>query len=461
MSGPCLSPVGDVADDEAHARFLEGNHAAAFRCLHQGRCSRMPGAVLPTFSPDFALETMASAIPHDAIFLSLLAGSQGGGALALLPGTGRLTALSLPGLTSHSIDALISGSAAAPIQQHSLGNGYRRLERRLGGRRILKGDEWREWDRTLRAVLTQLARTAWQGIHRWLRDTLQLPTGTEVILSVPPALSALPFAAVLEPETGRHFVDDFAVSQIPHAGWLIHCQQRARSAESQPPAMLAVLDPGGDLALDPAWALRFWQWEPNRCEVLAGGSATVSRVLARLPSCTHYLHFGHGSRRRRRSVLELAAETGNPSGMASLDDAQVRGISLIGHRLSILAACESGLPADKHPTGLNGMAGSFLLAGAACAIGCLWPVESSATRHLVEGVLLAHLGGESSARRLRPAQALRVAQLRLREHQPSLARVGQRSSLLHLRPGGSLPVCSGRPGNRELFCWAAFTCLGT
>lgn len=456
----CGSAAEGSGDDQAQAFLGRGDLLGALQTLHRQRADFGTRSALRTATREFNLEDVAAALPLGAVFVSVMAGSTGGAALAMESGSTRVHCLTLPQLTADAVDALVAGVPGSSSRAVSLAEGYRRFSRRLGHRRLLLGDAWREWDRTLQGVLAGLGAIGWNRLHRWLRDSLRVPTGAEVVLSLPSALASLPVAAVHEPRSGRHFIDDFAARRIPDAGWLIRCEQKARALEREAPALLAVLDPAGDLDCDPDWPHKAWEIGRQRCEVLAGAGATPDCVTERLPDCTHYVHFGHGSRLRRHAVLELAAGPGTPPGKGELDDRRVRALKLTRNRLSILAACESGLRCGPKCSELNGMAGSFLLAGAACVIGCLWQVESTTTRRVVERTMSRHLGRGPGDKGLSPAQALRMAQLELRDSKVVAGSRIEGGAVLHLRPGngGGHPagtVCENHP-----YYWAGFSCMG-
>ncbi len=452
--------TGGSPDDAAHAWFCRGETARAFWVLQQGRACFGTRNRAGELRPEFSLQDVAAALPEHAVYVSVLAGRQGGAALAIKAGCTQVHSLSLPQFTIDAIRVLIGRGSKRQANDTSLNGGYRRFHRRLGRQRRLQAEAWLDWDRTLESVLAALGAMGWNRLHRWLIDTLGTPRGSEVVLSLPTPLASLPVAAVLESNSGRYFIDDFAVRRVPDAAWLIRCARSATQAEQEAPALLAVLDPGGDLSCDPQWPTRYWRAGQAHCEVLAGERATPSRVLECLPACTHYVHFGHGRRQRRRSILELAGGTGADGGRPELDDAQVRAMKFTHNRLSILAACESGLVNDERGNELKGMAGSFLSAGSACVIGCLWPVESGATRRLVEEILRRYFGTTPGGRRLSPAQALRQAQIELRDSTMPAGCEEEVGSVLHLRPGCVRVSAAGAACARQLYYWAAFSCLG-
>jgi CHAT domain-containing protein len=163
-------------------------------------------------------------------------------------------------------------------------------------------------------------------------------------------------------------------------------------------------------------------------------------------------------------VLELAPELASGDRPAELNDREIRGLRLSCNRLSILAACESGLaPGAYRSVFADGLAASFLHAGSACVIGTLWPVEAGSTKRVVEQILKTQSPLHRGTARLSPAQALRLAQIELRDSglEPGSAKEAARAgSLLHLRIGGGTASVVAVDRLSKLFFWAAFTCLG-
>ena len=118
--------------------------------------------------------------------------------------------------------------------------------------------------------------------------------------------------------------------------------------------------------------------------------------------------------------LPLPAHAG--CGLLTAED--VVGLDLLDTELVVLSACETGLGEEDFSEGIMGLRRSFALAGARTVVMSLWKVPDAETRELMVEFY----------RRLRSgvgrAEALRQAQLRVREEHP------------------------------EVFWWGAFICLG-
>ncbi len=109
-------------------------------------------------------------------------------------------------------------------------------------------------------------------------------------------------------------------------------------------------------------------------------------------------------------VLSLVDERGRPqNGFVDLQD--IYNLELPAD-LVVLSACETGLGKRIEGEGLVGLTRGFMYAGASRVIASLWKIDDRATAELMQRfyrVLLGH--------GLRPAAALRAAQLQMRNHQ--------------------------------------------
>ncbi|MBO0719277.1 MAG: CHAT domain-containing protein [Blastocatellia bacterium] len=111
-------------------------------------------------------------------------------------------------------------------------------------------------------------------------------------------------------------------------------------------------------------------------------------------------------------VLSLVDEEGNPQdGFLRLQD--IYNLKLPAE-LVVLSACQTGLGKEIKGEGLIGLTRGFMYAGTPRVVASLWKVDDRATSELMKGFYQGMLGPE----RLRPAAALRQAQLRIwRENQ--------------------------------------------
>jgi CHAT domain-containing protein len=91
--------------------------------------------------------------------------------------------------------------------------------------------------------------------------------------------------------------------------------------------------------------------------------------------------------------------------------------ALHGTRLVVLSACETAVSDVQHaPDQAIGLAGGFLRAGCAGVVASLWRVDDLTSAALMVRFYQNYMGAVgSTGRALRPAQALRAAELWLRE----------------------------------------------
>jgi CHAT domain-containing protein len=125
-----------------------------------------------------------------------------------------------------------------------------------------------------------------------------------------------------------------------------------------------------------------------------------------------FVHFAtHGLLNSRRPelsglVLSLVDERGEPvNGFLRLND--IYNLKLNAD-LVVLSACQTALGRDVRGEGLVGLTRGLMYAGAPRVVASLWKVDDAATAELMrrfyEGVL---------SKKLRPAEALRAAQLEM------------------------------------------------
>ena len=241
--------------------------------------------------------------------------------------------------------------------------------------------------------LTQLYDTLLRPLEPWL--------GTRRLALVPHrALHYVPFQALYDGQA--HVIEQREVCYAPSAQILLHCAARPHRPLEH--AVIVGVHDARTLRVGDeieAVAARFAD-----STLLLDDQATVAALQAQAPRAD-VLHIAcHGHFRPDNplfSALELHAEQLTVRDTYQLD---------LRCQLVTLSACETGVndiaPGDE----LLGLARGFMSAGAPALLLSLWAVDDESTaqtmaefyRHLCAG--------------LRPAAALRMAQLALREQQP-------------------------------------------
>jgi CHAT domain-containing protein len=189
------------------------------------------------------------------------------------------------------------------------------------------------------------------------------------------------------------FAANDALTRSMHESGLSRLE-RLVGSRSEAEAIAAMAGPGhGLLALD---------FRASR-ETALGSEVAKARIV----------HFAsHGlvdSRHPELSgiVLSLVDEQGRPQD-GFLQTRDIYGMKLSAD-LVVLSACQSALGKDVRGEGLAGLSRGFMYAGAPRVVASLWPVPDRATAELMK-----RFYGAMLARGLRPATALREAQLEIR-----------------------------------------------
>jgi CHAT domain-containing protein len=247
---------------------------------------------------------------------------------------------------------------------------------------------------TLEPRGTPRVDSLWRGPLRQLHRELIAPieesgllAGKTRLVVVPQAeLHYLPFAALLDPTSGRFLVERYEVSVTPSASvWLALADRRRKPAG----AGLLALAPRPD-------ALPATRQEVTAIERIAGldtktftGSSATEATFRREAPTRRVLHLAtYGVLNKQNplfSYVELAAGTGGDS---RLEVHEVFGLQL-NAELVVLSACQTMLGSGSLtdvPAGDDwvGLARAFLHAGAARVMASLWPVRDRATAVLME-----------------------------------------------------------------------------
>jgi len=224
---------------------------------------------------------------------------------------------------------------------------------------------------TLRALFVDLIAPA--------RDSLG-SVKTLIILPDGP-LHLLPFSALVDPDRGRHLIQDYVIVNAPSLTIFERASRVARRPSE--PRVLLIGDPTKDRANRAVQALPFAVEEAQSlarlyrdARVLLASEATREAFLAGLHDADIVHYAGHAVvdlQDPLRSRLLLAASPSDPDG--SLFAGELRETTLPRHPLIVLAACSTSRGQIAIGEGVLSLARPFLEAGASTVLGTLWDVD--------------------------------------------------------------------------------------
>ena len=264
---------------------------------------------------------------------------------------------------------------------------------------------------------------ALDAVLRDLHHTLLTPVvgtirGAHALVVVPDKiLHFLPFAALVDRDTGRYLVQDYALSVAPSANVYVRCLERARSSEQDPPvSALVVAADEFDRTRFPLLASLPGAEEEARLiaavypqsRLLVGHEATRERFLDLASRGPQVIHFaGHAvvnSEHPELSMLVLAG-SGGKNGSKAVYSLEIDGMELGATRLAVLSACSTAAGRLSASEGATSMARSFLAAGVPAVLASLWETDDEAASRLLTKLHRRLRDGDD------PGMALRAVQL--------------------------------------------------
>ncbi|HSE17928.1 MAG TPA: CHAT domain-containing protein [Pyrinomonadaceae bacterium] len=284
--------------------------------------------------------------------------------------------------------------------------------------------------------INKRAKTLYDVVIRPVKPSLN--TGAVVFIVPDKILNIVPFGALVCPETGKHFVEDYVFAVAPSANVMILSSDNAVARSgSREESALVVGNPSFDVVKFPLFPdLPAAAREAESVAALygaaplSGTNAQAQRVKARLPEAD-VIHFaGHyvaDERSPLRSKLLLSKAAYEQDGV--LTAADVYALNLKRARLVVLSACTTGVERYYRGEGAIGMARPFIEAGAPLVVASLWSVESEPTSRLMLG-----FHKHRKLDRMSTIRALRQAQLDM--------------------------MSSPDPVDRDPHTWAAFVAIG-
>ena len=210
------------------------------------------------------------------------------------------------------------------------------------------------------------------------------------------SLNFVPFAALISPNSGRHLIQDYALSVAPSATIFVRASEQAsRKTNVSSERLLVVGNPNFDRERfanlpDLPAATREAEAVASTygADPLNRDEATAARVKQGLKQ-TEIAHFAtHAISDEKSHLLSklLLAGDGRESHHSApgyLQASEIYELNLPRTRLVVLSACQTGIERAYRGEGAIGLARPFLTAGVPLVVASLWPVESDATAELM------------------------------------------------------------------------------
>ncbi|MEE8525232.1 MAG: CHAT domain-containing protein [Thermoanaerobaculia bacterium] len=255
-----------------------------------------------------------------------------------------------------------------------------------------------------------------EDLYRRLLEPLAGRLQERLVVIAEGPLLGVPFAALVNPATGRFVLEERVVTSSPSAS--LHVLDRADGTRNAELDLLAF----GDPAIDRGW---FAQPRLPRAEaearrvaglyrksmLLVGSEATEERFLELAPQAS-VLHFGgHAEAHPRqpgRSRMLFASSTGNPDGGA-LHAHELQSLRLPRTRLAVLGACSTAVGPVSRGEGLLSLAYAFMVAGVPAVVASRWDVDDRVSEALLIRFHEGFTAGATAAEALRSAQLALLA----------------------------------------------------
>jgi CHAT domain-containing protein len=243
-------------------------------------------------------------------------------------------------------------------------------------------------------------------------DDLLPPSGTFRI--VPDRrLDDVPFAALVDRETGVFFAERFASGIAPTAAAIVARCPAATHAPATARA-LVVGNPAFDRARHAGLApLPDAEWEARRvaalypgATVLLGADATAPRLLAGLAGAQVVHVAAHALVNDRYPLLSSLLMAPDPAGASGdlVTALDLKRAAPAGARLVVLGACRAAGGGTERPGGAFSLARPFLAAGVPEVVGTLWQVSDRPASALLVALHEEYRRGRDAVESLRQAQ---------------------------------------------------------
>jgi CHAT domain-containing protein/tetratricopeptide (TPR) repeat protein len=266
------------------------------------------------------------------------------------------------------------------------------------------GNAERDIQKDVEHVLPWLGESLAAPIHELLDEIGA--SGVTLVPCGPVALAPLHCAPWTEDNEQRYLVDDFEIRHAPSGAFAAASLSRAVDRDHHEASLVALVDPEQNLPAAQPEFEGVSSFFGTRVESAEGAKADWPYLRSHAQDGS-YLHLACHA----RSAVwgEAAPAVALADGPAEMN--QLTELAELPSRLVTVSACQSGVVDITHMSEEgNSVAVALLAAGAACVIASLWPVRDD-----MSALLMTRLYAEMIEGGLRPPEALRRAQLWLRD----------------------------------------------
>jgi len=270
----------------------------------------------------------------------------------------------------------------------------------------------------LRGIKQETASADTVGMAKWLYGKLIGPitqrwNGKRLIVVPDKGLFSVPFAALVNPATGKFLIEDYEIGIAPSGQ--LYALSIARSNHVGKEEFRSALVVG-----DPQFDRRLFPWLPSLpgaaqeagrvsellpgSKLLTGSSATREAFLQQAGQA-EILHFaGHAFVDRAAPLLSgLVLAPSQPGDSGILYAKDLFKLKFNNTRLVVLAACGTADGRMEGGEGMISLARPFLAAGAPSVVASLWPMSDGATSELFTS-FYGNLRSKDAVSALRAAQ---------------------------------------------------------
>jgi CHAT domain-containing protein/tetratricopeptide (TPR) repeat protein len=327
------------------------------------------------------------------------------------------------------------------------------------------GEKGRDIQPDVEHVLPWLGSALAKPIATYLAD--HGAVGVTLVPCGPLSLAPLHAAPWQEDSSDRCLIDAVEVRYAASAALAATCLERTRERADATLRLLALANPDGTLeAAIPEVEAIVSCFPADGTLWTSGSEARWAFLRAHAGEASHIhlaCHAGAGIWGKGVNAIGLAD--------GAVEASRLTDLAPMSARVVTISACQSAVVDLGHlPEEGFSVGGAVIAAGAACAIASLWPVRDDTT-----ALLMVRLYEEMISNALRPPEALRRAQLWLRDltdpeleafldSHPALKAEFRRRTLLGDRPGRRTPSHRKSAEKQRPYSgpdyWAPFIALG-